>query len=378
VKYHNPRAWAALALWLMALGAAQAADSPALKDNAREYLALRQTLKAPTLTPAQFSGPKSAWRGKTVELFGRIIARTNARVPGSPSPVSVMLMVPGVTDLVIVDSAAEDPLLVVDQVVHVLADLADDARPTDHFGLRAIISEDDLPAAEQSYDAAEAAAQARQALNTKPTGALLPAPSPEKNAKPSSPVGDVTPQQKPEPPQLEQPVARPGTQMPQLNAVASKAVGAWKKWVGGINPRLGDGELEVIVRSVLYYSALYGLDHRLAFAMIKCESDFDPKCLSHSGAMGLTQLMPCNATDMGVNPWDLEQNIRGGLKYLSDQLHRFPEKSNYDQCVLGLACYNAGPGAVKRAGGVPNYPETVRYVQKVGDLFYQLWKAGMP
>ena len=137
--------------------------------------------------------------------------------------------------------------------------------------------------------------------------------------------------------------------------------------------------MEIIVRSVLYYSAFFGIDHRLAFAMIKCESDYDPKCLSHSGAMGLCQLMPFNAKDYGVDPWDLEQNIKGGLNELSEHLKSFSSKSNYEQCILGLACYNAGPGAVKRAGNqVPNITETQHYVKRVGDLFYQLWKSGMP
>jgi soluble lytic murein transglycosylase-like protein len=113
--------------------------------------------------------------------------------------------------------------------------------------------------------------------------------------------------------------------------------------------------------------------------MIKCESDFNPRCLSHAGAMGLTQLMPGTARAVGVsNAWDMEKNIMGGLKYLSCQLQAYKDRSNYEQFALGLASYNAGPNAVKRAGGVPAIPETIRYVKKVGDLFYQLYKAGMP
>lgn len=368
----------------LCLTVAQAADNTFLKDNARTYLALRQTLKASQLTPAQMCGPRGEWRGKSVELFGRILGRTNAS--SGTNPVSVMLMVPGVTDLVMVDSLTDDPLLAVDQILHILAELPENAKPTDHFVLKAIIAEDDLPAPERKYGAAEADVQRAATVNPRPAGCAVPAPAGDKNAKlPSAPAPE-----QPAAPQPDQPLTRPGTNMPPqaqastlphlppLSPSATRVVGTWKKWVSGVNPKLSDTQLEVIVRSVLYYSALYGMDHRLAFAMIKCESDYDPSCLSHAGAMGLTQLMPFTAKDYGVDPWDLEQNINGGIHELSGQLHRFPEKSNYEQCMLGLACYNAGAGAVKRAGGVPNYPETVHYVKKVGDLFYQLWKSGMP
>lgn len=369
-----------LTLGLLVVLAAQAhaAGTPPLKDNAREYLALRQTLSATVLTPAQMSGSKSPWRGRAVEVYGRILGRSNASSPGPNSPITLMLALPGLADLVLVDSLEDSPVLAVEGTVHILADLPSDAKPTDHFLLRAVINESDLPAEEQRYAAAEAAAQHDASVNHANGTPAPPAPSPAKNAKPETPVEEVpmVPTQAPAPP--EKPLSRPGTEMPRLPASAGKAVGTWKQWVARCNPRLNDTQLEVIARSVLYYSALYGMDHRLSFAMIKCESDFDPTCRSSAGAMGLTQLMPCNATDMGVNPWDLEQNIRAGLRYLSDQLRKFPQKSNYEQCILALACYNAGPGAVKRAGGVPNIPETVRYVKKVSDLFYQLWKSGMP
>ena len=375
--------WLLPACAVLYLTAAQAADNAFLKDNAREYLALRQTLKAVQLTGPQMCGPRSQWRGKNVEVFGRILGRTNASVATANNPVSVMLTVPGVSDLVMVDSLTDDPLLAVDQVVHILAELPENAKPSDHFVLKAIIAEDDLPATEHSYAAAEAGVEHAATVNPRPEDNPLLASSADGKTKlPSAPA-----QQPAAAPTPEQPVVRPGTnlppqqaapRMPPLKPSASRQLAAWKKWVSGINPRLTDTQLEVIVRSVLYYSALYGMDHRLSFSMIKCESDFDPTCVSGAGAMGLTQLMSVNCKDMGIDPWDLEQNIKGGLKYLSDQLHKFPSKSNYEQCMLGLACYNAGPGAVKRAGGVPNFPETVRYVKKVGDLFYQLWKSGMP
>jgi soluble lytic murein transglycosylase-like protein len=375
--HYRLRLWVALGLVATCFSVARAAERATLKDNARAYLAQRQTLKAVTLTPEQMAGPTATWRGKTVELFGTILGRTNATVSGGASIITVGLRPPGQDDLVMVDSAQEHPLLSPDQVVHILAELPASAKPADNFQLRAIIAEEDLPPTEWLNSAAVAALERAANTNPRPSLPLTAAPSSEKDIKPDqAPETAVTPA--PPSPEPAQPVTRPGTRMPQLKPSANKAVAAWKKWVAGVNPRLTDVQLEVTVRSVIYYSALLGIDHRLSFAMIRCESGFNPTATSHAGAIGMTQLMPGTASGMGVDPWDIEQNIKGGLTYLSRQLHNFPGKSNYEQCMLGLACYNAGPGAVQRAGGVPNIPETVGYVKRVGDLFYQLYKAGMP
>ena len=113
--------------------------------------------------------------------------------------------------------------------------------------------------------------------------------------------------------------------------------------------------------------------------MSKAESSFNPLCLSHAGATGMTQLMPCNLESMRVsNPWNVQQNLRGGIQLLSKELHKFSDRSNYEQCILGLAAYNAGPNAVKKYGGVPPYRETQAYVKKVSQQFYDLVKAGYP
>lgn len=90
------------------------------------------------------------------------------------------------------------------------------------------------------------------------------------------------------------------------------------------------------------------------------ESSFNQKARSRAGAIGYMQLMPRTAKGLGVNPHDPKQNITGGVKYLG-QLHR---QFNGDLRKT-VAAYNAGPGAVRRAGGVPAYRETQRYVQKV-------------
>lgn len=105
----------------------------------------------------------------------------------------------------------------------------------------------------------------------------------------------------------------------------------------------------------------YGLDQAVFQALVQTESDFNPKLVSSAGAMGLAQLMPKTAEQLGVrDPFDPRQNLEGGAKYLAQMVKQF----NGDM-KLALAAYNAGPGAVTRAGGVPPFPETQDYVRKV-------------
>jgi len=89
-------------------------------------------------------------------------------------------------------------------------------------------------------------------------------------------------------------------------------------------------------------------------------SCFDAKALSRAGAMGLMQLMPATARELGVvdahNPI---QNLQGGTRYLDSMNRRFADMN------LALAAYNAGPGTVERFGGIPPYPETTRYIEPI-------------
>jgi soluble lytic murein transglycosylase-like protein len=105
----------------------------------------------------------------------------------------------------------------------------------------------------------------------------------------------------------------------------------------------------------------HGLDPALLHGLIQQESGFDPSATSSAGAQGLCQLMPGTAAALGVtDPLDPAQSIDGGARYLRQQLDAFGGDP-----TLALAAYNAGPGAVRRHGGVPPYAETQAFVQKV-------------
>jgi soluble lytic murein transglycosylase-like protein len=171
-----------------------------------------------------------------------------------------------------------------------------------------------------------------------------------------------------------------------LPAVASAQLYTWRDDAGNLvvsaTPRSGAGQtFEVVnVRSgirtttrvvnrraseyeplIESYSARHQVRPDLVRAVIQAESAFNPLARSVKGAMGLMQLMPATARELGVlNPWDPAENIRGGIAYLRSLLDRY---SNNEE--LALAAYNAGPAAVQKYGTVPPYRETRNYVAKI-------------
>jgi hypothetical protein len=132
---------------------------------------------------------------------------------------------------------------------------------------------------------------------------------------------------------------------------------------GGFTPGGGPhampvAQLQNIVRT---YASANAVDPKLVASVIDAESHGDPSAVSRVGAQGLMQLMPGTASMYGVgNPFDPYQNVDGGTRYLRDLLKRY--KGNVR---LAVAAYNAGPGAVDAAHGIPPYAETRAYVDRV-------------
>lgn len=138
------------------------------------------------------------------------------------------------------------------------------------------------------------------------------------------------------------PVAAPATVSTDgLNVAALPEAG--KKWAG---------EIASAARAA-------GVDPNLLAAVVWTESTFNATAKSPAGAVGLAQLMPATAAGLGVNPHDPKQNLKGAATYLATQVREF------GSLELGLAAYNAGPGNVRKYGGIPPFAETKNYVAQV-------------
>ncbi|OCC15682.1 Membrane-bound lytic murein transglycosylase D precursor [Dissulfuribacter thermophilus] len=118
----------------------------------------------------------------------------------------------------------------------------------------------------------------------------------------------------------------------------------------------------------------FDIDPLLLRALVLVESNGNPKAISRKGAMGLTQLMPGTAKDLGIeNPFDPRENVLGGARYLKEMLNRFR-----GDLILALAAYNAGRNAIERHKGLPDYPETISFVKRVLETWRELIKKKGP
>ena len=128
-------------------------------------------------------------------------------------------------------------------------------------------------------------------------------------------------------------------------------------------------DIEAIISDI---SAQYAIDQHLVKAIIKAESNYNPSAVSPKCAQGLMQLMPATARELKVKrPFDPEQNIIGGVKYIKGLL------AAYGDLSTALAAYNSGPGVVKKYAGIPPYRETINYVKRVLRLYDQYKKEAV-
>jgi soluble lytic murein transglycosylase-like protein len=127
-------------------------------------------------------------------------------------------------------------------------------------------------------------------------------------------------------------------------------------------------------RLITEAATTYGVDVDLIRAVIKAESNFNPRARSPVGAEGLMQLMPALQKDFGItDPFDPRQNVMGGVRYLAKLLDM-----HGGNVALALASYNAGPGNVARYGGIPPFRETRNYVKKITKWYNEATSADAP
>ncbi len=154
--------------------------------------------------------------------------------------------------------------------------------------------------------------------------------------------------------------------VPELAAATAPAsASSWTQvWAGMIptRPQAATspmGPPPTLAQDFARAASATGLSPQLLEAVARQESGFNPEAQSPAGAVGVMQLMPSTARELGVNAANAAQNISGGAHYLAELLVQFKS------LPLALAAYNAGPGAVERYGGVPPYAQTQHYVQDI-------------
>jgi len=340
----------------------------ALPQPAQDYIKLRAKTQAVVDLPLQqLRAQLEKLRGKVVEIAGTItgtMSRGGQSIEGKK--LISFLLNDGRGGSVIVQCTEGIAEVQPRNRVRVLVRLDADAQTVDFSPLVAIVRETDLPKQWR-----EGATQRQGASAQRQPGDADADRQPE-NVGPELVTTVRTPMTLTA---LEQRRA----QLTLNSSDFEQNVGIYANLIPLWNPELTPGQCDLIARCILVYSPTYNLDHRLVFAMVACESSFNPLATSPKGAMGLGQLMPGTAAGLGVSDaYDIEQNLRGSIEYLAAQVHRYAGYSNYDMFCRGVAAYNAGPNRVAKAGGVPNIPETIRYVNRVAKLFKELYDKGYP
>ena len=143
----------------------------------------------------------------------------------------------------------------------------------------------------------------------------------------------------------------------------ARTVHAFATVIHQANPALAHAQSHAFAKDLIASAHRSGIDPKILAAIVIVESSWNANARSSAGAIGLGQLMPDTAAQMGVNPRNPQENLRGTARYLAKLQNRFRDKPH--SLALTFAAYNAGAQAVANYGGVPPYPETQRYVVKV-------------
>ena len=321
-------------LLLVGVLLAMTGSAHAASLTADQYLNVRKTLGTSRPELAVLKSNPSGFTGRIIELTGKVngIAKCG-------STASVILNC--ADESLLVRSSGELPDCVANgNKIRILVKI----------GEGNIGSLSDLELIEAAYDY-DVSVRERQ---------LAPKPAPKKPEVAPSPHHPIAPSQL---------ASRGGLFDPE--ARIKEIFAPYKKAIARFNPRLKEDQLNTVTSSILTFSWNYQVDPRLVVAIILAESGFKPAATSPVGAMGLGQLMPGTARGMGVSDaYDPVQNIEASTRLIHGHLER------YGDIRLALSAYNAGPGAVRKYGGVPPYRETVNYVQKVTALYKALCGKG--
>jgi len=159
----------------------------------------------------------------------------------------------------------------------------------------------------------------------------------------------------------------PAPCLAEINA-ASGSNTAYAHAMRAINPRLHETQSRIYAATLLSSAARMHLDPRLMMAVVTVESGWNTRALSPDGAEGLGQFKPETARELGIDTWSARSNLRGVAVYLHQLLGMF--KSSRNAMRAAIASYNAGPYAVKAAGGAPPAGEPRRYVARVFALWH--------
>lgn len=166
-------------------------------------------------------------------------------------------------------------------------------------------------------------------------------------------------------PALRRPVALAPVPVAAIAPQDEVAATGWAASCGGITEYVMQERAKPLHDIITRHAKMHGVPAALIRAVMRVESCFDPRAVSRLGARGVMQLMPATASELGVrDSFNAEQNIGGGVRYLRKLLQRFNNDAR-----LAVAAYNAGPEAVTKHGGIPPFPETKRYVERVFDAY---------